>query len=311
MKLLSNERSASSSILIILGLFLINYLFIGGIVQLLIMFASGIGLSDLIESGGNIAKLPNAWLTMIVSQGVASLIAFVGTAWMYWQIIEKQDWNLLNSRPFPSIQIIGLVIVIQLAFMGFNGWLQDINQKMVLPEFLSGLEALMKSMEESLAEATKMLTSFSSFWQFLLAFLVIAVIAGIGEELLFRGLVLRKLFIGTNNIHLAVWGSAIIFSAIHFQFYGFLPRMMLGVMFGYFYYWTGNLWVPIVAHIFNNGLAVTVMYLNNLKVIDVDVETMDDVPTLAIISSLVVSVGLMFFMEKYVGRVSKSTENQD
>src|SRR5690606_12799644 len=110
----------------------------------------------------------------------------------------------------------------------------------------------LKEMEKAAAEITEFLATSDTLPQLLMNILVIGVIAGIGEELIFRGVVLRKLLKGLNNTHVAVWLSAIIFSAIHFQFYGFLPRAMLGALFGYLYVWTGNIRIPIAAHIFNN-----------------------------------------------------------
>ncbi|HEY1054565.1 MAG TPA: CPBP family intramembrane glutamic endopeptidase [Emticicia sp.] len=304
----SKENPAASSILIILGLFLINFLFLGSLIQIIVMLASGVTLQRMLESGGDFTNMPNGWLAMIVGQGLGSFVGFIGTAWLYWRIIEKKQWSDLNFKAIPKIQIFFMIILIQVVFMGFNGWLQEINEHIVLPESMKGLETWLKSMEDQLAKATKFFTTYTSFWQFLLAFLVIAVIAGIGEELVFRGLLMRKLLIGTNNIHLAIWISGFIFAAIHFQFYGILPRMMLGVLFGYLYYWTGNIWVPITAHIFNNGLAVVIMYLYNLGIVKTDIESIDHVPMPIVLFSLVATIGLMFLFRNYME--SKSVESQ-
>ena len=87
--------------------------------------------------------------------------------------------------------------------------------------------------------------------------LIIAIMAGIGEELMFRG-VIQKILIGwTKDIHLGILYTAIIFSTIHFQFYGFVPRMILGMVLGYLYIWSKSLWVPVIAHAINNALTVT------------------------------------------------------
>lgn len=295
----SRENPAASSLLVIIGLFLIGFLFLGGVIQILVMMAAGASLTDFTNSDGDFSKLPNAWLGMILGQGLGSFIGFVGTAWFYWIKIEKKSWQDLNFDKVPALPVFGMVVLTQMAFMGFNGWLQELNQAVTFPESLKGLEALLKGMEDKLAETTKFFTNFTSFWQFLLVFLVIAVIAGIGEELLFRGLIMRKLLLGTGNPHIAIWVSAFIFAVIHFQFYGILPRMMLGVLFGYFYLWTGNIRVPIFAHIFNNGLAVTIMYLHNIGIVKTDLESMDDVPLSIVGFSLIATIGLMFLLKNY------------
>jgi membrane protease YdiL (CAAX protease family) len=310
MKLLdSRENPAASSLLIIIGLFLVGFLFVGSIIQILVMLAAGASLQDMIGSKVDFTQLPNAWISMILGQGLSSFMGFIGTAWLYWRIIEKKEWKDLNFKPLPQLQVFGMVVLIEIAFMGFNGWLQEINQNIVFPEALKDLETMLKGMEDKLAEATKFFTDFTSFWQFLLAFVVIAVIAGIGEELIFRGLIMRKLFLGTKNIHVAIWVAGFIFAAIHFQFYGILPRMMLGVVFGYLYYWTGNIWVPIFAHIFNNGLAITVMYLYNLKIIKTDLEKMDDVPMSIVIFSFMATIGLMFLFKNYIEQKELNSQN--
>ena len=312
MKLIeSRENPAASSLLIIIGLFLVGFLFFGSVIQIIVLMAAGISFQDIATNGGDFSKMPNAWLGMIIGQGFGSFIGFIGTAWLYWKVIEKKSWQDLNFKPLPSLQVFGMVVLIQIAFMGFNGWLQELNQHFVFPEALRGLEAILKSMEDKLAETTKFFTDFTSFWQFLLAFLVIAIIAGIGEELIFRGLIMRKLFLLTNNIHVAIWVAGFIFAAIHFQFYGILPRMMLGVVFGYLYYWTGNIWVPIFAHIFNNGLAITVMYLHNIKIIKADLENMDNVPISIVIFSLLATIGLMFLFKNYMQQKELNSQHTE
>lgn len=298
----STENPAWSSLLIIIGLFLIGFLGLGSLLQMGTMFATGATLEDIMNSGGDLSTLPNAWYSMIIGQGLGSFVGFIGMAWFYWRIIEKKPLSALNFSKLPALQVFGMVVLIEIAFMGFNGWLQELNKAIHFPETFKGLESTLKGMEDSLEKATKFFTSFTSFGDFLLAFLVIAVIAGIGEELIFRGLIMRKLFLGTNNIHLAIWLSAFIFAVIHFQFYGILPRMMLGVIFGYLYYWTGNIWVPIFAHIFNNGLAVTAMYLYNIGIIKTDLESMDDVPMPMVIFSLLATIGLMYLLKNYLAQ---------
>lgn len=304
----TKENPAAPSVLIILGLFLINFLFLGGLIQVAIMMASGASLTNMLESGGDFSKMPNAWLAMILSQGLGSLVGFVGTAWFYWRIVEKKQWHELNFKPIPKPRVFLMIILIQVTFMGFNGWLQELNENFVFPESMKGLETVLKGMEEQLAKATKFFTTFTSFWQFILAFIVIAIIAGVGEELVFRGLLMRKLFLGIKNIHVAIWLAGFIFAVIHFQFYGILPRMMLGVLFGYLYYWTGNIWVPIIAHIFNNGLAIIIMYLYNLKIVKTDLESIDHVPMPIVIFSLVATIGLMFLFKNYTQ--TQSVESQ-
>jgi membrane protease YdiL (CAAX protease family) len=133
----------------------------------------------------------------------------------------------------------------------------------------------------------------------LLAVVVIAVLPAIGEELVFRGIIQRELFRGTNNIHVAIWISAAIFSAIHIQFYGFVPRMLLGALFGYLYYWSGNLWMPIIAHFINNGFTVVAMYLYQQGSVKMDIENAEAAPWSSVLFSAVITTALLYFFKKF------------
>lgn len=294
-----NERPAFSAILIIIGFVLIGMV-IGNILAAVVMLTvGGIGTDNLSDINGALMESPNGWLALMLGQAVAALFTFVFSGLLYWKLVENKKFSDLSFRAVPPTGVFLFVIVIQVFFMPFNGWLQAVNQSMQLPAALKGVEDFMRNMEDSLSGMTEFLTTFNSVGELILAFLVIAVIAGVGEELIFRGLIQRKLYLATKNPHVAIWVAAFIFSAIHFQFYGFLPRLMLGAMFGYFYYFTGNIWVPIVAHIFNNGLALILLYLAHQKLISKDIEEMDNVPFPAAITSVILAIGLLWYFRKY------------
>jgi hypothetical protein len=143
----SRENPAVSSLLVIIGLFLIGFLFLGSVIQILVMMAAGASVTDFMNSDGDLSKLPNAWLGMIFGQGLGSFMGFIGTAWFYWRIIEKKSWKDLDFEKVPTLAVFGMVVLIEIAFMGFNGWLQELNQAFSFPEFLKNLEILLKGME--------------------------------------------------------------------------------------------------------------------------------------------------------------------
>jgi membrane protease YdiL (CAAX protease family) len=295
---LKHERSALSSVLIIIGVVLLGMV-IGNIAAALLMILiGGMGLEDLGDINNALMASDAGWWALMFGQGAAALITFIAAGVFYWKVVEKKALSELHFKAAPKPIVFITVFLIQLCFLPFNGWLQEINESMKLPESLAGLESFFQNMEDSLAEVTEFLTTFDSFIKMVVGFIVIAIVAGIGEELIFRGLIQRKLYKGLNNPHLAIWGAAIIFSAIHMQFYGFLPRMMLGALFGYLYLWTGNLWVPIAAHVFNNGFAVVMFYLSHIGVIGVDIEELETFPMPAVIASLFLSVGLLWYFRK-------------
>jgi len=135
-----------------------------------------------------------------------------------------------------------------------------LNQKMKLPEFLEPVERLMRQMEDQMATLTNMLLSKRGVIPLSVNLLVIGVLAGVAEELFFRGALLSLMRRKFKNPHIAIWITAFIFSAIHFQFYGFLPRMLLGGALGYMLYLSGSIWAPVVAHAFNNSVIVVGSY---------------------------------------------------
>lgn len=139
-------------------------------------------------------------------------------------------------------------------------WVTLANQKMVLPDFLKSLEKWMRAKEDEAMNTTLLLLKMSTIKDLLINLFMIALLPGIAEELMFRGGVQRTANRMFNNQHVAIWLSAFIFSAIHVQFYGFLPRLLLGAGFGYLYYWSGSLWYSMLAHFLNNGYAVCAAY---------------------------------------------------
>lgn len=156
----------------------------------------------------------------------------------------------------PKFLLIVLVLAIMILSMPFMEWTVIWNQKMVLPDFLHKIEQWMKEKEAIAMKMTIQLITVRSNFDFIVNLVMIAVIPAIGEELMFRGGVQRSLNRAFENPHLAIWLSAIIFSAIHVQFYGFVPRMLLGAGFGYLYYYSGSIWYAMLAHFINNAYAV-------------------------------------------------------
>ncbi|KIA94872.1 peptidase [Pedobacter kyungheensis] len=171
-------------------------------------------------------------------------------------LTERTKITRFYSFKQPRVLLLALVVVIMIVSMPFMEWTVIWNQKMALPDFLKGIEAWMKEKEELAAKMTIQLITVRSNFDFLVNLVMIAVLPAIGEELMFRGGVQRSLERAFGNSHLAIWLSAIIFSAIHVQFYGFVPRMLLGAGFGYLYYFSGSIWYAMFAHFLNNAYAV-------------------------------------------------------
>lgn len=178
-------------------------------------------------------------------------------AWLFHGRVA--EYLLLNKKSAsPSLMMVIALVFFSLPLVNF---IAEWNSRMEFPAFLEGVELWMKNAEE---RATVLLEAFlkvESVGGLLFNLFMVAVLAGVGEELLFRG-VIQRIFTGwTRNHHWGIWISAILFSALHMQFYGFVPRMLLGVMFGYLLVWSGSMWLPVIAHIFFNAISVVGIYL--------------------------------------------------
>lgn len=186
---------------------------------------------------------------------------FVAPPLMYGVITSKKPLKVLGLKSFPKSINYGLVLLFMVALTPFLSWVIELNATMVLPDFMSGIEQWMRDSEHSAERITKAFLTFNGIGSLIYVLIIVAIVPAIGEELLFRG-VLQKIFINwAKNAHIGIWGSAILFSALHMQFFGFFPRFLLGLLFGYMFYWSNSLWLPILGHFINNGTVVIAAYL--------------------------------------------------
>jgi len=168
-------------------------------------------------------------------------------------------------------QILLAVAFIMLSLPFINGiavW----NEGLHLPSFLFPIESWMRQSEAEAMRMTEAFLIMDTPLDLLINLIIIAIIPAIGEELLFRGLI-QKLFLKWNGkLHLSVWLTAFVFSAVHIQFLGFFPRLLLGAVLGYMLVWSGSLWLPIIAHFTNNAFAVLLTYFIRMDKINPSME---------------------------------------
>ncbi|MEM9982062.1 MAG: CPBP family intramembrane glutamic endopeptidase [Bacteroidota bacterium] len=245
-------------------------------------------------------EVDGAWTGIMLLQAFTALGGFVLAPLIYVRFIEKNVENPLVAQIRTSAFLVMLVVLIVLCVVPFISYTAYLNAQMQLPATLSEVENYIQQKEENLKALTIFLTDFPSVTQFLIALVVIAVIPAVGEELLFRGLLQNFLIqhFGRRYHHGAVWLVAIIFSAIHVQFYGFIPRLLLGALFGYLYLWTQNLWYPIVAHFINNGATLLALYLYQQGTTSINLEEPSQVSWWGAVLSLLLTGVLVFLFEK-------------
>lgn len=247
----------------------------------------------------NIPEHPELKLPLYILQGCATLFGLIIAPLLLLKQEKKRIAGLFQVHQLNLIPIVVTVTVV-IAFMTVNSVFIEWNASFHFPDFLKGFEEWAKEKEELATKVTKMLTHFDSVGEVLLAVIVIAILPAIGEELVFRGMIQGELYRGTKNIHVSIWVSAILFSAIHMQFFGFLPRLLLGALFGYLYYWSGHLSLSILAHFVNNTFSVLGIYFAQRGYFDEDVvESNDALPLPSVLAGAVVTILLLYFFRKY------------
>lgn len=182
-------------------------------------------------------------------------------------LFERDPLAYLKAKTSAGGSIYLIVFLLMFLSLPFINWMVDINEMMKLPASLKGLENWMKSAEDQAGKLTDAFLAGKSFGNFLFNIFMIGILPAVGEEFIFRGLLQRLFKDLLKNIHVAIFLTGFLFGLMHMQFYGLLPRMILGVVFGYLFYWSGSIWVPVFAHFINNSGAVVVSYLSNLGLI--------------------------------------------
>ncbi|KOH43087.1 CPBP family intramembrane glutamic endopeptidase [Sunxiuqinia dokdonensis] len=262
-----------------------------------------VGLSEMMSSlSGAEPTSPQTIALLKYFQVVQSIGLFVVPSLVLAYLFEGKvmAYLALNKRAGSEAIIIGLLAV--LAAGPLVGFLGEWNESMQLPEFLAGFESWMRSMEDSAAELIDRFIRVETTWGLLFNLFMIAVIPAVGEELLFRG-VIQKIFTNmTRNYHWGIWISAFLFSGLHMQFFGFLPRMVLGALFGYLLVYSGSMWLPILAHFVNNALGVLALHAENkgsetMESVNQYADSMSASVVMAVLS-LAIALVLLHFLKK-------------
>jgi membrane protease YdiL (CAAX protease family) len=214
----------------------------------------------------------------------------------YWVVRDPAEYIK------PTIRIPWMLFIVaffvMLASSPLIEFLSNINQQMVLPKWLGGLERWMKESEESARRMTTVLLSMQTLWDCIKNVLLIGLLTAIAEEFLFRGGMQTILQKWTKNTHVAIWVTAAIFSAFHMEFYGFLPRLLLGALFGYFVAWSGSIWPAVWGHFLNNGSAVVITYLYQKKHIKLNPDDTNLFSWWQYIFSLIIIIILLLVYKK-------------
>jgi membrane protease YdiL (CAAX protease family) len=269
LKAIWTDSTAYSKFLLTVGVVLISAIVFTLLSTVSVSIAYGISLEKLQEVLSD-SSSPQSISILKVIQTASAIGAFILPALVVAYLFDQKPMDYLKISKRISMTSALMVVVTLIVALPLINYLGELNSRMSLPSFLSGLEKWMKDSEDKAAELTQRFLEMHSIGDLLFNVFMIALLPAIGEELLFRGIIQRIFSEWSKNIHVGIWTSAILFSAMHLQFYGFIPRMLLGVMLGYMLVWSGSLWLPIIAHFVNNATAVIFMYLFKEEMMSVD-----------------------------------------
>lgn len=272
----------------------------------LLSFAIAVPLfgMDAILNMGNLSGNGTSLHVLKFFQVVQAIGLFIVPPFILGWLFYGNSFDYLHlNKPFDGSSVI-LVLLLMFFAAPLINFVGEWNANMHLPEWMAGIENWMKNAEEKAAELTEAFLKVDSPAGLLFNIFMIAVLPAIGEELLFRGVVQRIFTSWTRNHHWGIWITAILFSAMHLQFYGFVPRMLLGALFGYLLVWSGSMWLPIIGHFLNNGFAVIAMYLIDKKLLSPEVEKLGSAEGsyyMAIVSLILVAVFLLLIKRQNSG----------
>ena len=202
------------------------------------------------------ASDPAGYIRLV--QAFNSVGMFLVPALMFAYAHDKHwlDYNWGNRK--PHYLLVNVTLLLSIVILPVVALLLQWNQSIELPQSLAGLQKWMDDMDEKADAMLKMLTVRNTYGTLAINILALALLPALCEEFMFHGTVQTFLMKWWNKPHLAVWVTAVIFSAIHLQFSGFFPRLMLGAYLGYLFYWSRSLWLPVLAHFLHNALTLLV-----------------------------------------------------
>lgn len=208
------------------------------------------------------AKIGTSTASIRIMSVAQDILVFILPALVTAVVATRLPATLLRIDCGTSLKVFLLSLAVLLFAMPAMNFIITLNEALTLPEFLKPIEDVLQKMEKEAALSLNMLQGGDSFGDLIISILIIGVLAAFAEEIFFRGALQQLLLKFNINPHIAIWVAAIIFSFMHFQFYGFIPRLLLGAYFGYVVWWSGSLWTAVSVHALNNTLVVIVGWIS-------------------------------------------------
>ena len=270
-----------------------------------LIVGSVIGLLYAIISGNDIMSLNSLRFMQISSQ----IFTFVLPPILYAMLVKERPFKSLG---FSKSTILWLILGVAMMYtiLPLNSIFTEWNANIKFPESLASFEKLMQDLQERATEVMEKFVNVDTIGGLIINLFMIAGLAALGEELLFRSVIQTSLIKICKNAHVGIFIASAIFSLFHMEFYGLLPRLVLGLLMGYMYYYSRSIWIPMAMHFANNGTIVFLYYLNNIGAINIDVESFGETNVGILMLSIVAMVALFWFTVKLNKKEELEIDNQ-
>ena len=235
---------------------------------MLVFSSLGTLLVTLIYHTPNMMESADPVTAIRITQTLTTIGTFLVPALLFAYCQDRRWFGYNAADRIPKQSMVNMVLILSVTLLPVVGVLSAFNQNIMPQE--GTVAEFMRDLEEAANHILDVVTSQRSSWDLISNILVFAVLAGICEEFFFQGALQPLLMNWTRNPHVGILLTALIFSALHFQFYGFIPRFLLGLYLGYLFYWSRSLWLPILAHVLHNALSILVDFTLQGRGIDTD-----------------------------------------
>ena len=270
---------------------------IGG---LLIFSSLGELIIQLIYHTPNMLEASDPVTAIRITQMLTTIGAFLIPALLFAYCQNRMWFNYNAANRKPPYSMTNIVLILSITLLPIVGVLSAFNQNIMPQE--GAVAEFMRNMEEAANHILELVTRQHTTWDLIANLLIFAVLAGVCEEFFFQGALQPLMMKWTKNPHIGILITALIFSALHFQFYGFIPRFVLGVYLGYLFFWSRSLWLPILAHVLHNALSILIDYTLQGRGIDTDnlqfTDVRGSIPT-AISCTLVSAMAIVYLWRTY------------
>ena len=253
-------------------------------------FSIVLGTIITIINGSDLQDLKNLQITQIIS----GVVGFLMPAVVYAMLVQEKPWNYLGFKKIPTWSLLGIVAMFTI--IPFLSLVTDWNDSISFPESMSAIEEQMRSLQARSEEVIKLFIGQGSLFSSLM---IVALLAAVSEELLFRSVIQKGIIKLFKNAHVAIIVTALVFSAFHGDFFGFFPRLILGIMLGYMFWMSDSIFPSMLMHFVNNATIVILYYLNTRGFIDIDVEHFGSTSNiLVIILSLITTMAIFIICNR-------------